>query len=264
MSTLKEYNCVVYMVEAECQGPETGHRICNLKGEKSKTQFSVNMIRYHLYRWWAMKYEETATVLVSDFRDVFFQSNPFEYHTKDWNFPKHDLVVFQEAHPLKTLGRCPFNSGWLQGCYGRKVLHMLSHNPVSCSGVSMGTRNGILAYAYMMTQHLNPKIRYGRPKSVNSKAPSNDGCISAGMDQGFHNYLVYSGALSKVMRVKIFQQGEGPVNTVGAFFPGARALIKRSLQDWQVLRGESGDFWFSNWNGDPSVNCATAPILPRP
>ena len=61
------------------------------------------------------------------------------------------------------------------------------------------------------------------------------------MDQGFHNYLLYGGALNKVLRVKVFQQGEGAVNTVGAFFQGKRALIKRSLADWQVLAGDKGN-----------------------
>ena len=88
LDVLMEYKCVVYKIEADCVGPETGHRVCKLKGEKSETKFSVNMIRYHLYRWWAMKYEEDATLMLADFRDVFFQSNPFEYRPRDWQFPK--------------------------------------------------------------------------------------------------------------------------------------------------------------------------------
>ena len=43
-------------------------------------------------------------------------------------------------------------------------------------------------------------------------------CISIGMDQGFHNYLVYSGQLDRIMDVKHFPQGEGPVNTLGEFW----------------------------------------------
>ena len=43
-------------------------------------------------------------------------------------------------------------------------------------------------------------------------------CISIGMDQGFHNYLVYSGQLDRIMDVKYFPQGEGPVNTLGEFW----------------------------------------------
>ena len=56
------------------------------------------------------------------------------------------------------------------------------------------------------------------------------------MDQGFHNWLVYSGQLDKYMDIKVYQQGEGPVNTVGAFF-GERALLKFDLKTWKVLQG---------------------------
>ena len=68
---------------------------------------------------------------------------------------------------------------------------------------------------------------------------------------GFHNWLVYSGQLEKYMDIKIFQQGEGPVNTVGAF-GGARAVIKWPLAKWGIVKGEKPDKYFYNWNGDKS------------
>lgn len=258
IDTLHLNKCIVYVVEAECSGPETGHRVCSLRGEQSTAKFSINMIRYHLYRWWAMKYEEEATLLISDFRDVFFQSNPFEYRKGDIygryvHAPVHDLIVYQEAHPLKSIKRCVFNAGWVRNCYGADALKSIGHHPVSCSGVSMGTRNGILAYSYLMTQHLNPRMRYA--KSLNSATKeqlTNDKCVTIGMDQGFHNFLLYSGVLDKFLRVKRYQQGEGQVNTIGAFYPGKRALIKKSLKEWGLLVGNEGDLYFTNWNGDPS------------
>lgn len=97
-----------------------------------------------------------------------------------------------------------------------------------------------------MTQHLDPRVRFGR-----NTTRVNGGCISLGMDQGFHNWLVYSGQLAKYVDLKIYQQGEGPVNTVGGFF-GERIPIKFSLEKWQVLRGEKGKQVIYNWNNDPS------------
>jgi hypothetical protein len=73
------------------------------------------------------------------------------------------------------------------------------------------------------------------------------------MDQGFHNWLLFSGRLQRIMNVKVFPQGEGPVNTVGAFYPGRQALLKLRLDEsWNILRGESPKKYISNWNGDPS------------
>jgi len=104
----------------------------------------------------------------------------------------------------------------------------------------------------LITQQLDPRVRYGR-----NTTKTNQGCISLGnviititavpskslqsyhykgMDQGFHNWLVYSGQLDKYMDIKVYQQGEGPVNTVGAFF-GERALLKFDLKTWKVLQG---------------------------
>jgi hypothetical protein len=55
------------------------------------------------------------------------------------------------------------------------------------------------------------------------------------------------------MRVKVFSQGEGPVNTVGAFYIGKNTLLHLDLElDWTVLRGEETERYIANWNGDPS------------
>jgi hypothetical protein len=44
-------------------------------------------------------------------------------------------------------------------------------------------------------------------------------CLSVGMDQGIHNWLVYSGDLEifAASSVVVFKQGEGPVNTLGKY-----------------------------------------------
>ena len=67
----------------------------------------------------------------------------------------------------------------------------------------------------------------------------------------FHNYILYSGQLSKFFDVKIYQQGEGPVNTIGGFF-GTRIPIKLPLETWLVLRGEKGDQYVHNWDDSHS------------
>jgi hypothetical protein len=103
-----------------------------------------------------------------------------------------------------------------------------------------------------MLQQLDISARYIYEDSV-PKSASQDACLSLGMDQGFHNFLLHSGQLDRYMNVKIFQQGEGPVNTVGAF-SGKNAQIKMSLKDWGVAKAEAGSDLVSiyNWNGDKS------------
>jgi hypothetical protein len=268
ISTLKEYAVITYTVDLTCQGPPND-RICSFtQSEENTPKVSINMIRYYMYQWWARKYEPDALIMLSDFKDVFFQSNPFTYRTYEWAPPVAQFVVFQEPYPNKVINRCVFNGGWVKECYGVEGLNRIGSNTVSCSGVSIGTRDAVIIYvslfhhiviflqvnninynviqSYLITQQLDPRVRYGRKTTKTNK-----GCISLGMDQGFHNWLVYSGQLEKYMDIKIYQQGEGPVNTIGGFF-GERILLKFPLEKWQVLRGEKGKQRIHNWNGDPS------------
>lgn len=88
---------------------------------------------------------------------------------------------------------------------------------------------------------------------LNEEIPSNSRCFVIGMDQGLHNWLLHSGRLRRLMKVKVFSQGEGPVNTIGAFYPGDRALLRLDLEkDWKILKGSVNQRYIANWNNDPS------------
>jgi hypothetical protein len=63
--------------------------------------------------------------------------------------------------------------------------------------------------------------------------------------------MLYSGILSKFLEVKLFPQGEGPVNIVGGFH-GDKKLLRALLSEWKVLRGESPYKYVYNWNGEIS------------
>lgn len=76
-------------------------------------------------------------------------------------------------------------------------------------------------------------------------------CWGLGVDQAFHNYLLYSGILTSLLNVKVFPQGEGPVNTLGGFF-GDNKILRASLAEWKILRGEEGFKYIYNWNGEIS------------
>ena len=78
--------------------------------------------------------------------------------------------------------------------------------------------------------------------------------FSIGMDQGFHNYLLYSGQLDAYMDIKWYAQGEGPVNTIGAL-KNAIKMYQLNLWNAGVLRGTGlgiGNITIHNYNGDLS------------
>jgi hypothetical protein len=78
--------------------------------------------------------------------------------------------------------------------------------------------------SHLIAKQLDPKTRYAdnsipMPKEVaeelqsqaidrmlNSSTLPKDKCRSLGMDQGFHNWLVYSGILNDYLNVRIYQQ----------------------------------------------------------
>jgi len=102
----------------------------------------------------------------------------------------------------------------------------------------------LVLQSHLMTQQIIPSVRKMSEESQAS-------CVANGMDQGFHNWLVYSGELQRYFDVMIYQQGEGPVNTVGSLSGGAK-LVRLSLEEWGILKGKIPNAEILNWNGDPS------------
>jgi hypothetical protein len=100
-----------------------------------------------------------------------------------------------------------------------------------------------------MIQQMDPMVR--SLVGTYNNITDNSACMTAGVDQGFHNWIVYGGKLDKFLNVKIYQQGEGPVNTVGSLI-GLHSLFNFTFESWGVLKGLSPDKYFYNWNGDLS------------
>eukprot|EP01038_Epipyxis_sp_PR26KG_P015351 gene15351-20686_t len=193
---------------------------------------SINMLRYYVYQNLVVQYSSNSLVFLSDFKDVLFQSNPFNFKLDEW-YPHNQLVMFLESHPNMIINRQPSNKGWILDCYGDKGLNLIGSNTVSCSGNTMGTRDAMIGYVVLMLKQLDPVVRY---RMSGSKMPTKDTCTDLGKDQGFHNWLLYARILDKYMNVKVYQQGEGAVNVIGGFY-GDKKLLKFHLNEWKVLQG---------------------------
>lgn len=51
--------------------------------------------------------------------------------------------------------------------------------------------------------------------------------------------------------MKVFAQGEGPVNTVGGFY-GDSKILRATLSEWRIVRGDEKFKYVYNWNGEIS------------
>jgi hypothetical protein len=138
--------------------------------------------RFYLFRDFISKNRDKyRMIFLTDMRDVVFQKNPFEYSGySKINFFLEDLA-FKDSNinffTIKKIGGDGF---------ANKHLNDL----VSCAGTTLGESKTILEYCQKMSDNL----KSGLP-----------------LDQGFHNFLIYS---NKFKKYKIFRNFHGPVLTV--------------------------------------------------
>ncbi len=111
-----------------------------------------------MYEYWLRFYGDKSYILILDFRDTFFQANPFGHLP---NPPatrphaKYELSLFQENYKVKNIGKCVFNSLWIGRCFGKEALQKLKAFPVICSGSTIGSFSAIHHYVRTMLQSMD-------------------------------------------------------------------------------------------------------------
>ena len=127
-----------------------------------------------------------------------------------------------------TIGTCKHNSDWVHSCWGPAMQKRLASYPIICSGTVMGTGHGIqhLIRALVNEVKFVNELRASESARARLSIPPADTakhgrpCVN---DQAFVNVILRGGAgnntalkgLINNQRVKIFEQGFGPVNTIG-------------------------------------------------
>ena len=133
--------------------------------------------RYQYYFDYLNNNKIYQKVLLTDSRDVFFQSDPF-------NFPyKKDLNFFLEDDYIKNSS---VNIKWIKRTTGKLILEKIKGKKISCCGQVIGSYQNILDYCDMMRKNI---IIYKYKPSIHSFLFNRK---IKGWDQGIHNYLVYS------------------------------------------------------------------------
>jgi hypothetical protein len=91
MSAIRKAKCITYTVDPDCSGNHHDKK-CSFKGQENAAKVSINMVRFFIYQFLTSKYNADAIIMLSDFRDVMFQANPFTYRTFEWAPPVSQLV----------------------------------------------------------------------------------------------------------------------------------------------------------------------------
>mmetsp|Transcript_4296 Transcript_4296/g.5577 ORF Transcript_4296/g.5577 Transcript_4296/m.5577 type:complete len:638 (+) Transcript_4296:182-2095(+) len=241
-------NVVVYTVTWTCytgdgtvaEGANGGIRKCELvdmygtdTDEKAikdpREPRPVATARFELYWAWSQYYDDANWIMLIDTRDAHFQLNPFANLRRGDKEDMGLLYFFAENAEVSSIGQSKFNSGWLKEAYGKEIVKSYSKKPIICSGSTMGQKVAMEPYLRAMI------AQFDKTK-----------CKAKGCDQGFHNYLYYSGALSNVKGIKDvveFEQGKGLINNLGV-------LRTKPLREWGLLNDEN---LVLNWDGSVSA-----------
>lgn len=191
---------VVYTVDLGCN-PKG---MCVWKGLEGTDEDSLfprplELIKYSFFREVLKKYITTSLVLLTDYKDVFFQSNPF-IMIESVNVDNPCLWVFQEEYrsSFGTLGSSSFNSDLITRCWGEATLESWKDLPIHNAGLQMGSQSAVVVFTDLMLQLIR-KFK----------------CVGRGQDQGYFNYLLQKGlAYESGVVIKSWERGFGPVNNL--------------------------------------------------
>mmetsp|Transcript_28365 Transcript_28365/g.59908 ORF Transcript_28365/g.59908 Transcript_28365/m.59908 type:complete len:662 (-) Transcript_28365:193-2178(-) len=198
-----------------------------------RSQRPVATARYELYWMWSLRYSRESWLMLIDARDVWFQKPPFDELTARGKV-SGELHLFGENAEVVNIGSSNFNRRWLIQAYGEKAVSPFFKEPVICSGSTIGNQDAIETYLRAMVAQYDATL-----------------CKSKGCDQGFHNYLYYSGQLGSadegnegISNVIVHEQGKGIINNLGA-------LRTKPLKEWGLYDAEKE--LVLNWDGSISA-----------
>ena len=186
---LSEWHVTPYYYSTS-SSPYTG-----LRGNKAKLVRYYAALEYLQQQQQQSQATKRGRVLLADSRDVVFQRDPFTIAPD----PLRPLDVFLEDY-FRDFGNSGINQGHVTPCFGESLVKrtfLSPPRPVSCSGVTMGSRDAVIKYLKLMWNEMRDP-RYSAQ------------CLLH--DQAFHNYLLWTGQLSPT---RAFSNEEGPVTTIG-------------------------------------------------
>lgn len=157
-----------------------------------KKFLSPNSLRYVFYRaFLKQSWDKYKWVLHTDTRDVIFQKDPFSYYTEP------GVYCFLEDLRCRIKDN-KYNAYWINFGFGEQVFSQMADEPISCSGVTLGSGKEFIHYLDKMVEYI-------------VRLPN-----TGGLDQGIHNYLIFT---DQIERLHLITDDDGPVTTLTTFKP---------------------------------------------
>jgi len=215
-----------------------GNPLVNQKCAEAYPDYKIQWGRFPLAMDWLNECKEcTDGVMLTDTRDAYFQSDPFQAVTDPAN---SKLMLFEEIFPNVT------TEHWLTDIPVKLCRnYKFGPKPMICSGSTMGSREGILEYIKVMVEEFDYWKDHKECRSD-----------MVGDDQSIHNYLYYSGRLPNAVAIP---HRTGPIHVVGVEANIVfREVIKQALanghgkdlneaEGWVNANGFHGEAEEKNW-----------------
>ena len=162
-------------------------------------KYDVQLKRYKYFLEILKKSNNYNKVFFCDCRDIYFQSNPFEYEYKGGiNFFQED-IKFNE---------CIYNTRWMIKTFGQKVYDELSDKTVCCGGTVLGTVDNMIKWLNLMNTLVS---KYTYPKRLKYLLTFRRDKNGRGCDQAHGNYIANKNYFKDSF---LYSNKEGPIATV--------------------------------------------------
>lgn len=146
-----------------------------------------------------LKNKKINKILFCDSRDIYFQSNPFDYI---YNFP---INFFSEDVKIES---CYINSDWMIRSIGQNVFEKLKNENIICCGTVVANHKKFIEYAHLMN-NMNKNFPY--KKRLKYFLTFRRDKKGRGCDQSYAAYIIYNKILTNF---KIHSNSHGPIATV--------------------------------------------------
>tara|TARA_B110000971_G_scaffold191208_1_gene202688 strand:+ start:456 stop:1274 length:819 start_codon:yes stop_codon:yes gene_type:complete len=160
-------------------------------------KFDIQLKRYHFFLK-ILQEKKYKNVFFTDARDVYFQSNPFNYSYEG------AINFFLEDKKIKD---CPYNSDWLIKTYGYKTYESMGEKIISCGGTILGSHEGIKEFLTLMIDEL-PRHKFKRRLKYALTFRRDKG--GRGSDQSHGNYIAHNNLIKNTF---FYSNNSGPIAT---------------------------------------------------
>ena len=202
VKSLRQYyrDDIYFLISTKDHSLKKKLQIYNCKFHEVRVhKYDVQLKRYKYFLEILKKSNNYNKVFFCDCRDIYFQSNPFEYEYKGGiNFFQED-IKFNE---------CIYNTRWMIKTFGQKVYDELSDKTVCCGGTVLGTVDNMIKWLNLMNTLV---LKYTFQKRLKYLLTFRRDKNGRGCDQAHGNYIANKNYFEDSF---LYSNKEGPIATV--------------------------------------------------